>query len=355
MFSIEILIENFNHIFYLNMSGYNNKKQNKKNTYEDNGYYYQSNSGGNYNNNTDNYYKSNSQVSNKNKKNQKKEMVNEDYYEMEPQIQQQKTEETKQEQQISKLSGKEEITDTLVFFPGEKYPFNQELLNQGNFFLQDGQLVSKNFFSLSICKNNKVNFNMSSQLQGKYYSPKTDDMVIGTIISKNAEQYKVDIKTYTHAILSSLEFEGATKKSKPNLKIGDLIFAKVSKVNKYDSPLLTCISNDGKSWSSGEAFFGVINEGNLFSIPLNMVNLYFYFGDACFKRINDACEYEFSLGHNGQIVVNCQDKSNIKKVKEIINDWGKLVLQKFNKGEKLNEENCWFPELEKKLNNFFIK
>lgn len=265
-------------------------------------------------------------------------------------------------------TNEEEITETLVVFPGEKFPFTQEYLTQGNFFLKKEEekenngetklikyLVSKNFFSLSFCKTNSEKFNMTSQLQGKYYSPKIDDLIIGTIINKAQEQYKVDISSYSSAILGTSEFEGASKKTKPNLKVGDLIFAKVLKANKFDSPLLTCISGDGKNWSSGEAFFGVINAGHVFRLPLNTVNLYFYKGEKLFSRINDAVEFEYNLGHNGNIVINTHDITNIPKIKEIIILWGEIMLSMVNKGVKLNEENTWLPELEKLLNKNFMK
>lgn len=264
------------------------------------------------------------------------------------------------------LEANDEIIETLIIFPGEKYPFNQELLTQGNFYLEtnteknnDGEdnkfLRSKNFFSLSVCKSENNKFNMGSQLQGKYYSPKIDDMIVGTIIGKNMDQYKVDINSYIPAVLGTSEFEGATKKTKPNLKIGDLVFAKVVKTNKFDSPILSCISGDGKTWSSGEAFFGVINHGHTFKVPLNMVNLYFYFGEKLFSRINDAVEYEYNLGHNGTMVVNCENFTMIPKIKDLIKDWGKMMLEQINKGVKLNDDNTWNPELEKALNKNFIQ
>lgn len=265
-----------------------------------------------------------------------------------------------------------EISETLIIFPGEKYPFNQELLTQGNFFLESQKnfnnenenplkenddkkfLVSKNFFSLSVCNEDKVKFNMASQLQGKYYNPKNDDMIIGTILQKTMEQYKLDINSYSQAILGTSEFEGASKKTKPNLKVGDTVFCKVLKVNKFDSPLLTCISGDGKSWSSGEAFFGALTEGHIYKIPLNLVNIYFYFGEVLFNRIEDAIEYEYNLGHNGVMRIHCEDKTQIPKIKLIISSWGKMILKLMSKGASITKENSWNSSLEKMLNKFFM-
>ena len=48
-------------------------------------------------------------------------------------------------------------------------------------------------------------------------SPK--DLVLGTIVNRHAEGYRVDIGSAQMASLDALAFEGATKRSKPNLKV----------------------------------------------------------------------------------------------------------------------------------------
>ena len=50
-------------------------------------------------------------------------------------------------------------------------------------------------------------------------------------------------------------FEGATKRNKPELKIGDVVYCRVSLAHKDLETELTCISASGskKGWSSGEA------------------------------------------------------------------------------------------------------
>lgn len=43
--------------------------------------------------------------------------------------------------------------------------------------------------------------------------------MLGTIIARHAEGYRVDIGSSQMAQLDALAFEGATKRSKPNLKV----------------------------------------------------------------------------------------------------------------------------------------
>ena len=51
------------------------------------------------------------------------------------------------------------------------------------------------------------------------YVPANRDLVLGTIIARHAEGYRVDIGSSSMATLDALAFEGATKRSKPNLKV----------------------------------------------------------------------------------------------------------------------------------------
>lgn len=44
--------------------------------------------------------------------------------------------------------------------------------------------------------------------------------MLGVITARHAEGYRVDIGSSQYAALDALAFEGATKRSKPNLKVG---------------------------------------------------------------------------------------------------------------------------------------
>jgi exosome complex component RRP40 len=90
------------------------------------------------------------------------------------------------------------------------------------------------------------------------FYPKIDDIVIGRVVSKSGENFILDINSPTLAILNSIEFRGASKKNKPKIEVGDLVFARVMRnVDKFYKPLLTCIKEDDmKDFNSGEAYFG---------------------------------------------------------------------------------------------------
>lgn len=96
------------------------------------------------------------------------------------------------------------------------------------------------------------------------YTPKTGDQVVGIIEDKGGDFYRVNICSGATALLNRLGFEGASKRNKPELKVGDVVYCRVSLANKHLDTELTCISSSGvkKGWSSGEAVSFAVRQVN---------------------------------------------------------------------------------------------
>ena len=119
--------------------------------------------------------------------------------------------------------------------------------------------------------------------------------------------------------MNSKDFEGASKKTKPNINIGELIFARVLKVNKFDAPILSCISQyDVKNWASGESFFGALKNGMVFDFPMKDASLYISSDNYVLNRLNDVLNFEIVFGHNGKMWVNSDDDKNILKLYKVL-------------------------------------
>ena len=209
----------------------------------------------------------------------------------------------------------------VLLFTGEQYEFNEKLIHYDAFGFTNGNLVAKKCGVLLTDYKGKAMEETNDEVfrsLGKYYSAKVDDPVIGIIVQKSSEFYKVDINSYTHAILNTKDFEGATKKQKPNLNLGDLVFARISKVNKFDTPTLSCINPlEHKNWASGESYFGGIKNGNLFSI--NRLNTWsFYKENYALNRLNDVVGYEIIVGFNGRMWINSEKPEDIYTIYEIL-------------------------------------
>lgn len=103
------------------------------------------------------------------------------------------------------------------------------------------------------------------------YSPKTGDQVVGIIEDKTGEHYKVNIQSGSTAFLSRVGFEGATKRNKPELKTGEVVYCRVQLAHKGIDTELTCIASGGvskKEWSSGESVYGALNGGQLLKLSI---------------------------------------------------------------------------------------
>lgn len=86
------------------------------------------------------------------------------------------------------------------------------------------------------------------------YLPALHDPVICQITNRGTESHQVTLfNSYTQATLSAFAFEGATKRNKPNLKVGSLLYAQVMSAHRHLEVELTCVDQStGKSNGYGE-------------------------------------------------------------------------------------------------------
>jgi exosome complex component RRP40 len=149
--------------------------------------------------------------------------------------------------------------------------------------------------------NNKIWIDQSQ----RRYMPMLEDNVLGIVREKQGEKYKIDIGASHAANLDFLAFEGATKRNRPNLQIGALIYARVVLANKDMEPEISCISPQyKKEWMTGQAVFGEVTGGYVFECPTAL----------CRNLLDDNCvvlqclgrflAFELAVGVNGRVWVN---------------------------------------------------
>jgi exosome complex component RRP40 len=105
----------------------------------------------------------------------------------------------------------------------------------------------------------------------KRYVPRTEDVVVGIVEDRGATQYRVGISGTLPGSLPILAFQGATKRSKPTLKIGEAVFCRIVSAEVDMEPELSCMSVGGgsrKGWETGEATFGSLCGGVLLNCPI---------------------------------------------------------------------------------------
>lgn len=98
----------------------------------------------------------------------------------------------------------------------------------------------------------------------KRYIPSRGETVIGVVTQKAGDIFRVDIGANELSALPYLSFEGATKKNRPDVQIGDLVFAKLLVANKDFETELICMDSMGKKQR-----LGVLRDGFVFNCSIN--------------------------------------------------------------------------------------
>jgi len=89
---------------------------------------------------------------------------------------------------------------------------------------------------------------------GKRYFPCVGDQVLAIVEGTGGDFYSMNVFSGSNVIMNRLAFDGATKRNKPELKRGDIIYARVQAANPDSEAELSCtvLSGPKKEWSTGE-------------------------------------------------------------------------------------------------------
>ncbi|SPQ19522.1 f1a4630c-dc49-4d39-a614-c1d1998b0514 [Thermothielavioides terrestris] len=90
---------------------------------------------------------------------------------------------------------------------------------------------------------NPLKNSMWVEFNSQRYIPTTGDLVLATVTRNAPEAYLCSLSAYTPAAtLPHLAFEGATKKTRPQLAPGQLVYARVALAHRHMDPELECVS-----------------------------------------------------------------------------------------------------------------
>jgi len=139
------------------------------------------------------------------------------------------------------------------------------------------------------------------------YTPKTDDLVIGKIVSHNALSWEVDINSYYPGILTAFDIFGkdySASRDDLSLKLNtcDVILARIANVGSRD-PLLTII---------GEKL-GKIDAGELVKISPAKIPRLLGKHKSMIQSIEASTNATITVGQNGLIVVSCDETNGLLK------------------------------------------
>ncbi|XP_063341123.1 exosome complex component RRP40 [Pelmatolapia mariae] len=135
--------------------------------------------------------------------------------------------------------------------------------------------------------------------QQRRYVPAKGESIIGIVTAKSGDIFKVDFGGSEQASLSYLAFEGATKRNRPNVQMGDLVFAQFLIANKDMEPELVCIDSSGRA--NGMGVFGT--GGLLFRVSLGLVRRLLAPQSNIRSDLEQLFPCELVVGMNGRIWV----------------------------------------------------
>lgn len=128
------------------------------------------------------------------------------------------------------------------------------------------------------------------------YIPARGDLILGIVRAKAGDLYRVDIGATDTASISYLAFEAATKKNRPDLIPGDLIYARVLNASADIEPELVCVNSVGKSGK-----LGVLTDGFFFKCSLNLGRMLLRENCPVLAALTRELPYEIAVGVNGRI------------------------------------------------------
>ena len=163
------------------------------------------------------------------------------------------------------------------------------------------------------------------------YVPKAGDLVIAQVRASSTDIFYLHINAHSQqAFLPQLAFEGATKKTRPQLKPNDLVYAKIVSAQKNMEIELSCVNpSTGKAEPDG---LGPLNGGMVFDISVGLADRMLKKQEVPFLEELGAKipgGFEICVGKNGKVWVDCPDAGvkGVCAVGRCLNEVDQGVLQ----------------------------
>ncbi|KAJ4373862.1 exosome non-catalytic core subunit rrp40 [Neocucurbitaria cava] len=154
---------------------------------------------------------------------------------------------------------------------------------------------------------NKKNAALVEFNSGRYL-PFAGDLVIATVNGSAGENFSCLLTANTpFATLPHLAFEGATKKTRPQLPPNSLVYCRITSAGRDLPPELTCVD---PSTGKGEGL-GLLKGGMLFNVSLGMARrmLAAKGGITLLDLVGAKVGFEVTVGRNGLVHI---DGGNVK-------------------------------------------
>ncbi|KAK7072932.1 Exosome component 3 [Halocaridina rubra] len=198
-----------------------------------------------------------------------------------------------------------DITESLyIVLPGDQVlRFNPEE-NRDRIFIGPGLRWQDNVVRATkpgMLKKNGKNLYFVDTHQ-KRYIPQKREFVIGIVLKKKGDNYVIDIGGSEYATISYLSFENASKKTRKEMKPGDLIYGQLLVANKDMEPELVCIDVYNRAVGMGT----LPGDGIMFTIPLHIARMVVDPQNPFLLMMGKQINYTVVVGFNGRVWIKAR-------------------------------------------------
>uniref|UniRef100_A0A1A9WZZ3 Exosome complex component RRP40 n=1 Tax=Glossina brevipalpis TaxID=37001 RepID=A0A1A9WZZ3_9MUSC len=215
-----------------------------------------------------------------------------------------------------------------VVMPGDRIQAAEVLAAAGKKVILGPGLRRVDDKQVMACKSGTLHFKEPNTFwvdsYQRRYIPARSELVIGVVTAKVGDLFRVDIGAPEQASLSYLAFEQASKKNRPDVNLGDLLYARLVVANKDFEPELVCVNSSGKKGK-----LGVLNEGFVFNCSLNLARLILREDCPLLNALTKEMPFEIAVGMNGRIWIKA------KSIKETIAVGNAILATEFSSKEQI--------------------
>lgn len=152
--------------------------------------------------------------------------------------------------------------------------------------------------------------------KSKRYIPQTNDFVVGIVVGTYSDEFKVSLQEFSPPVqLSMMAFPNATKKNRPNLKVGQAVYARVSEAVPEVTTEIECIDPE----TGKDGGFGPLDEsGYIFCVNQNFARELLFNKSCVFlEKLAAKVAFEIAIGINGRIWIKSGAGLNLESAKEV--------------------------------------
>ena len=134
---------------------------------------------------------------------------------------------------------------------------------------------------------------------------------MGTVVSKSGFVSRVDIGAKELATLSLLAFEGATKRNRPDVNVGDVVFARIIAPARDVEPELVCITSALKRDGMGILVAPATHFAQVVQVPVHAARKLLSPSCTLLPALGSRYRFEVAVGMNGRIWISSKTPESV--------------------------------------------